>query len=409
MSDQMSDRLRVASIQTSIHFGGDENRLLQYLKAYDRTRFEHTAIVIMETNAESAAAGGSMSDRYAATGVPIVCLGETSFKTRRTLPVPLDLGRRAATFGRVVWRLAQVLRTRRIQVIDARLSLGTAIATAAAKLAGGIPVVATNYGIDAWASATRALPGQLTFANVDTIVCDSRRKLDEMITWARYAPRPAHVPNGIEVPKPTISRAEMTQILGFPADVPTIGQVARLVDYKGQRALIEAAPAIIAKVPDAHFVICGYAQRDDSYRCSLEARVLELGLGARVRVISYPGPIADVWTAIDVHAHPTLRDSSPLAILEAMAQGRTTVSTDVGGIAELIEDGVTGFVLPNGEPSLLLGTLASLLSDLLSDPERRRSMGAAARRRYERYHRPEQMARAMERLFVDAARRKEMR
>lgn len=391
--------IRVASIQTSVFYGGDENRLLSYLHHFDRSRFHHTAMVILESSASGEQAGGPMLDRYRATGVDMVCLGETSFKERRRLPGPLDAGRKAWTFGRVVRRLAAALRARRIEVVDARLSLGTAIARAAARLAGDIPVVATNYGVAFW-GGRKWLPGQLAFGGVDTLVCDSQAKLSEIERWLLRRPRTAHVPNGIPLPEPQRSRASMCALLGVPPEAPIVGQVARLLDFKGQDRVVEAAPRILEAVPEAHFVLCGYPQRGGDFHRRLVERIEALGLTERVKIVGYPGPIADVWAAIDLHVHPTRLDSSPIAILEAMAMGRPTISTDIGGIGELIEHGRSGLVLRDGEPP----ALAEAVIGLLRDPAARAAMGQAAHARYQRQHRPEIMARHMERLLEAAAR-----
>jgi len=222
-----------------------------------------------------------------------------------------------------------------------------------------------------------------------------------MLSWAHWPPRGAHVPNGIHRPVAQRARAELAAELGWPRDVPVVGQIARLIDYKGQDVLLDAAPAILARAPDAHFLLCGYAQRDDAWRRHLEHRAHELRIADRVRVLSYPGPIGDVWSLVDLHAHPTRRDSSPIAIIEAMSLGLPTVSTDVGGIAELVEDGTTGRVLATADPA----ALAEEVGALLTDGQRAKAFGAAARARYEARHRPEIMASAMEALYRDAAER----
>ncbi len=393
--------LRVASVLTSLHFGGDENRLLHHLRALPPDAAEHFLIVVLGADDDCDAKGGPMRAGYREAGIEVIELDERPFRLRRPLPRPLGGARVGATFARVVARIARILRAREVDVVDARLSLGSLVAAASARAAGGLPVVATNYGVAHWDRPGWRWLGHACFKGTDTVVCDSQARLSEMLSWAHWPPRGAHVPNGIHRPVAQRARAELAAELGWPRDVPVVGQIARLIDYKGQDVLLDAAPAILARAPDAHFLLCGYAQRDDAWRRHLEHRAHELRIADRVRVLSYPGPIGDVWSLVDLHAHPTRRDSSPIAIIEAMSLGLPTVSTDVGGIAELVEDGTTGRVLATADPA----ALAEEVGALLTDGQRAKAFGAAARARYEARHRPEIMASAMEALYRDAAER----
>lgn len=390
--------IRVASLLTALHIGGDENRLLNQIAASDRSRIHYTVVVVLAPTEESERLGGPMRGRFEEAGIEVVDLGLVPFRLRRSLPRPLAALRTAATGADVVRRVAGLLRARRIDVVDARLWRGALLGAAAGRLAGVGAVVATNYLPQVWRRPGMRPVGDLAYAAIDTVVSDSRARLDEIRRQFRWPPRGALVPNGIAAPAARRTRADMAAELGLPADVPIVGQVARLQPFKGQHLLIRAAPRILERVPDAHFVICGYAQLSSDYRSRLEADIARLGLRDRVRVVSYPGPVGDIWTLIDVHAHPTLLDSSPIAILEGMALGRPVVTTAVGGIPELVADGETGRVLPPDRPDLL----AEAVADLLTDPETARRFGRAARARYEARHRPERLADGMEQVFRQA-------
>jgi glycosyltransferase involved in cell wall biosynthesis len=195
------------------------------------------------------------------------------------------------------------------------------------------------------------------------------------------------------------------QELGIGPDAFVIGQVARLQPYKGQMHLINAAPAILAARPDAHILICGYVQRQEAYRQRLLSRIEALGLGHAITLVSYPGAVGDIWGVIDLHAHPTERDSSPIALMEAMSLGKPSVSTDVGGIAEILVDGRSGRVLPPGD----LAGITDALVDLATDAEKRAQFGAEAHARYQAQHLPEMMTRRMEAIYRAAHERAQAR
>ena len=142
----------------------------------------------------------------------------------------------------------------------------------------------------------------------------------------------------------------------------------------------------------------GYPAYDNAgleYLDRIKQMVAARGIGDRVRIISYPGSIGDIWSLVDIHVHPTSLDSSPIALLEGMSLGKPAVTTRVGGIHELVIDGETGIVLPPGNAS----SLASAILRLLQNPDEAARLGRNARRRYEAGYTPQIMARRTEDLF----------
>lgn len=395
--------VRVGTIITSLYAaGGDENRLVEHLRARDPARVDHRVAVVLAPDPAVEASPGSLRRRLAASGLVPDELGERPFRERLALPAPLAAGRAAWTTGRVVSRLAAWLRASRIEVVDARLALGTALAVAAARLAGGLPVVATTYGPRFFESNGRRWLGRAVYRAVDTLVSDSRARLDDVCAFAGRPLRCALVANGIEPPAAERGPAEMRAHLGIPPDAPVIGQIARFVAFKGQERALEALPHVLSRVPEAHLVLCGLVESSEWFE-SLQRDARERGLADRVHVLPWPGPIGDVWGVVDVHVHPTRYDSSPIAIVEAMSLGIPSVATDVGGIAELITDGETGRLLPaDADAEALAGALVPLLRSTAARSE----LGRAAQARYLARHSPRSLAAAMEDLYLEVAARR---
>src|SRR5262249_52365137 len=157
---------------------------------------------------------------------------------------------------------------------------------------------------------------------------------------------------------------------GIPAGAPIVGVVARLEPEKGHPTLLEAWPRVLASVPNAHLLIVG----EGSQRAALEAHAAVLGLMPKPRRrrgpdrdreparAARPAPEAHgdfsggphltftgrredmpaVTAALDVAVLPSYREAQGLSILEAMALSRPVVASAVGGIPEMVEDGVTG-------------------------------------------------------------------
>ena len=155
-----------------------------------------------------------------------------------------------------------------------------------------------------------------------------------------------------------------------------IGCVSRFDAQKGTVGLVDAFALIAERHPETELVLVG----DGPERASVELAVRRHELGQRVTLAGhYEGDIAELVATFDVYAFPSLWEGVPYAVLEAMRAGCAIVSTDVGGIPEAVDDGVTGVLVPPGSAD----HMAAALERLIRDPARRQSLGAAARRRFE--------------------------
>jgi glycosyltransferase involved in cell wall biosynthesis len=181
-----------------------------------------------------------------------------------------------------------------------------------------------------------------------------------------------------------------------------IGQVARLVPFKGQKTLLLAAKSVLQRQPDAFFLLVGFAPKFSRFDQELVDEAKRLGIDDRVCICGYGGSVADVWKLIDLHVHASHFDSLPNAILEGMSLGKPAVVTDVGGIPELVTHGRTGLVVRAQDAS----ALADGLVQLIEDPLYAGKLGAAAQQRYEERCRPERVAAEIEALFRKLVRRK---
>jgi glycosyltransferase involved in cell wall biosynthesis len=176
-----------------------------------------------------------------------------------------------------------------------------------------------------------------------------------------------------------------------------IGSIARLTPWKGQNVLIEAFARIADQFPKAHLVFVGSALFDtDAYARRLKSDVVRLGIEDRVIFAGFRSDIPQVLAALDLVAHTSLeKDSSPLAVVSAMAAGKPIVCSNVDGTAELFKDGVDGLLVPSG----YVDGLAERLGCLLSNAKLRTKLGNAAREKAERKLSVERFARECEAVF----------
>ena len=138
-----------------------------------------------------------------------------------------------------------------------------------------------------------------------------------------------------------------------------VGVVARLEPEKGHQTLIEAWPHVLREVPDAYLLIVGEGSRRDF----LEQLAASKRVAHRVVFAGRRDDIPAVTAALDVAVLPSWREAQGLSILEAMALSRPVVASDVGGIPEMIENGVTGLLVPHDDPPALAAAIVRLLKD----------------------------------------------
>ena len=396
----MQRRIRIASLITNVGFGGTANRLLSFARTIDKSRFDHVVISIYRKDESFAREIGSLHQAYVDAGVEVVDLGASPRK--RILPGfrPTHLAHAGFTLTQVLNRLCRIIVRRKIDLIDAQ----HATATLFGVLAGALtrrPTTITQYFPTYFQRPGMRLLGEQVYARAGAFICDSQAHSDLINrSLRRPHPRSLVIPNGVPAPAVTRSRAEMRQHLNIPPDGRVIGQVGRLVEYKGQRVLLKAARQVLAQEPNTYVVLSGYPNEDPSFPEILWQDARDLNISDRVRIVSWPGSIGDIWELIDIHVHASLHDSLPIAITEGMSFGKPAVVTNVGGVEEMVTHEHTGLVVPMNDP----GALAYGMLRLLREPETADRLGANARRRYQEHYRPEVMTRRLEEVFTDLLR-----
>ena len=165
--------------------------------------------------------------------------------------------------------------------------------------------------------------------------------------------------------------------LGIPEDALVAGTIGRLSEQKGHRYLIEAAPALLAARPRAHLLIVGDGDRMEA----LKAQAAALGVTSRITFAGHRDDVRALLGAIDVFCISSTYEGTPLALFEAMAAGKAIVSTAVDGCREVLEDGVTGLLVPPQDPP----ALAAAIGRVLDDASLRGSLAEKARAASSRY------------------------
>jgi glycosyltransferase involved in cell wall biosynthesis len=278
--------------------------------------------------------------------------------------------------GAAIARLGRIYRHYRPDVVHAHGSQGGAVARLARLTSPRVPVVFTphNYAFKNYftSAAERGLYRAIEIALAPLAtrvicVCEAERRIAASIGPAK---RTRVVYNGIEPLAPAPPDPEIARLAKAG---PLICTVAELQPPKGVTTLVAAMPTVLKRFPDAHLAVAG----EGAERQALERHIGELGMGEHVRLLGSIDNVAGLLGGSDVFVQPGWAESFPYSILEAMGMGKPIVATDVGGVGEAVQDQVTGRLVPRQDST----ALAHAILDLLSDPDRTRALGDAAKDR----------------------------
>lgn len=167
--------------------------------------------------------------------------------------------------------------------------------------------------------------------------------------------------------------------LGLTGAFPVVGYVGRIMPEKDLETWLRAAAVLALEQASARLVLVGDG-RDGKTQRQLEALAQSLGIGERVIFTGYRRELLPAYASFDIFLLTSRREGLPNSLLEAMAMGVPVVTTDVAGAKELVVDGQTGFVLPQGD----VAGIAQALITLSGDDRVRKQMGQAGRERVER-------------------------
>jgi len=277
---------------------------------------------------------------------------------------------------RALVRLLRAIRSERPDVVHTHVHFsGNVLARVAGRLAGAR--VIAHMHIENAFRAGRGRRVQVALDNLTARLCTwivavSQATADALVAQGYPRDRVVVVHNGIEQVE-----AARPAGLGTPPGAPVLGLVGRLCDVKGQRELIAALPRL--QRADAVALLVG---RDLEAGGAFEAALRREAapLGERVRFAGYRDDVPSLLAALDVFVLPSWIEGLPLVVLEAMAQAKPVVATDVGGTGELVVDGETGLLVPPRD----VDALVRAVDALLADPQRAAAMGEAGRERVRR-------------------------
>lgn len=167
-----------------------------------------------------------------------------------------------------------------------------------------------------------------------------------------------------------ILRKNIRNEFGIKDDIIIIGNVARMVPFKGQEYLIKAFPDVMKKFPKTKIMIVGDGELNDKLRKLTKTLKIE----GNTIFTGFRDDMQALYSAFDIYAHTSVEgggETFPYAVLHALSQGLSIVVTKVGDVPAMVRDGINGFVVPNKD----VKGISEKLKILAGDPNKRNKMG----------------------------------
>jgi glycosyltransferase involved in cell wall biosynthesis len=281
-----------------------------------------------------------------------------------------------------------------IDLLHAHMYRAEVVGARAAVAAGTAVVMATVHSSRVRSPQDIATLAALTPV-MDRLIVPSASIVAKVRAEGRGGASFSVIPNGVDLDRfdLPVGACALRRESGIPGHAPLLGVVARLEPEKGHRYLIEAMPAILRGAPETWLVIVGEGSLD----ADLRALAAALPAPARDRVV-FTGrreDVSAVTAEIDVAVLPSLREAQGISILEAMARRKPVVASAVGGIPEVLTNGLDGLLVPPADPT----ALAEACIRLACSPELRARMGEAGRATVESRFSLDAMVRQIEEIY----------
>ena len=279
---------------------------------------------------------------------------------------------------RTIFSIRRFLDSEKIQIVHTFHETSDLWAGPISKIASGRVLVSSRRDMGILRSSKHDLGYRCMNFLFDLVLTVSEEVRKFCIERDRISPRKVvTLYNGIELGKfqPTFGEDSLRRTLGIASHAPLIVTVGNLRPVKGIDVLIEAAAKIITHNPEAEFLVLGRIS-DSQYFRELHSMVQQLGLREKVRFLGESEQIIPTLRASDVFCLPSRSEGFSSALIEAMACELPCVATRVGGNAEAIEDGRSGYVVESENSN----ALADRIMMLLRDPSKAKTMGKTGRK-----------------------------
>jgi glycosyltransferase involved in cell wall biosynthesis len=350
----MPKRIRVLWLIKGLGTGGAEKLLEMSLNHLDRETFEYRAAYFLKRK-------DMLVPRLEKAGVPVFCLN---------IDKPYNPG--------ALWKIFRILRQEKIDVLHIHSPYPAVLGRIAGRLAAVKAIVYTEHSVVERYHPVTKLGNYLTYQLNDAIIAISHAVSDSIKKWKTARGRKVYtIYNGVDyqaIQALATDPVTIRQSLGIDPRHLVVGTVGNIRPEKGHRYFVEAVRQVMDKYPEVTFVIVG-GEKFEGGTKELEELAKELGVRERIIFTGLRPDAIQLMAGFDIFVLPSIWEGFGIVCVEAMAQGKPVIGTRVGGVPEVVRDGVNGYLVEPRNPT----QLAEKIIQLLTDETMRRVMGEKGR------------------------------
>ena len=346
------EKINILHIYQNSKIGGVQQQLLSLLKAYSRERFNPIFCCLGPKE--------EMGKEIEGTGIEFIPLNKLRYN-RFSLGIVLELYR--------------LMKKKQIHVVRTHRYRSNLYGRLAAFLAGVPVIIASvhdNYRTDK--RPKRRIMNRILSKITDKIVAVSEDVKEDIIRYDSIDPSKIEViPNGIDVERfnPEKNTTDIRKEFSLEEDDIVIGFIGRIVPAKGLEYLLNALPYLKEEFKSIKLLIVG----EGSLVEELKERAKKNNIFDNILFIGRRRDIPEILASINIFVMPSIAEGLPNALLEAMAMGKPIVTTEVGGIPEIVKNGFNGLLVPPRDTL----SLSKAIKELISNDRLAAKLGQAAR------------------------------
>jgi len=345
----MPEPIGVLYINEVSWVGGAEGAMLDLVTNLDRSRFVPAAVCPSD---------GEFPRLLRDRGVPTYIVPFYGLRARNPL-----------RYLETIARLCALVRRHRARLVHVNQQYFAGYGVAVAKLCR-VPVVVHLRGVESDESLARLAPWM---ARADRLICVSEAVRSRLMEFAARRLNPAGarrienasivIYDGLRLLGRPIDKQEARRRLGIASRGSVVGIVGQVVPEKGVREFVDAAAVVLSRRDNVHFVVVGADTNPDRDFAGELARYVErLGIGDNFTFTGFRADAAELLPALDVSVLASWQDAFPRVVLESLAAGVPVVATRVGGVPEIVEDGVSGILVPPRDVTSLAQGILQVLN-----------------------------------------------
>jgi glycosyltransferase involved in cell wall biosynthesis len=388
LPEQSAERIRVVRVIARLNMGGPALHVAYLTKGLEKRGYDTTLVAGSLARGEN-----SMAFVAEELGVDVYPIPQLH---REISPVYDSLA---------VWRLVKLLRSTRPHILHTHTAKAGAVGRIAALLAGDARppiIVHTFHGhvlrgyFDPLRTAIfRGLEGWLATITTRLVAVGPQVRDDLVGFGVAPADQFSVVRLGIDLDQRLTEEGDngagLRRLFGVSPDSFVVGWIGRMTSIKRVPDILLTFKELRDRGVDATLCLVG----DGPDRQRVEQRAHELGISRHTLFIGYQHDVGPYYAFFDALLLPSANEGTPVVAIEALASSRPIVATRVGGVPDVVSDGVDGYLVDVGD----IDAMTSRLAELAADPELRRTMGEAGRARVLPRYRVERLINDIDALY----------